>query len=59
MFTFSQTAIGSVFRDIQAGNTEYVDQFFASRSDWLDQDDKANQQTDNQQEEKQQEAAQA
>jgi hypothetical protein len=53
----SQTAVESVVRDIQAGNTDYVDEFFASRPDW--QDDGASQQTDNQPEEKQEEVAQA
>ena len=53
MFKFSQSAIEQVVSDMQNGNSdEFVKQFFASRPEWLDEDDKASQQTDKQQEQK-------
>ena len=51
-FTFSQTAIEAVLRDIRNGNDEFVKQFFAARPEWLDGDEKTNEQTDEQQSEK-------
>jgi hypothetical protein len=56
-FQFSQAAIDAVVRDIRSGNTEFRDQFFASRPEWQ-QDEQASTQTDDQQEEKQQEMVQ-
>ena len=46
MFKVSQSAIEQVSRDIQAGKDEHVKQFFASRPEWLDQDDKPTKQAD-------------
>jgi hypothetical protein len=50
MFTVSKTATEAVIRDIQTGNTEYVDQFFASRPEWSEEDEETIKQTDKQEE---------
>lgn len=52
MFTISQSAVEQALNDIRTGNTEFSDQFFASRPDWQDKDDSATTQTDNKQSEK-------
>jgi hypothetical protein len=59
MIQVSQSAIESVVRDIQSGDTPYVSDFFAIRPEWLEQQDATTAQTDEQQEEKQEEVAQA
>ncbi len=59
MFTVSQAAIDAVIRDMQSGNTGYVEEFFASRPDWQDKQDETTTQTDNKQQEEKQEAVKA
>ncbi len=51
MFNVSQTAINAVLRDMESGNTDYVEQFFVKRPEWLenDQQDDTTEQADNQQ----------
>ncbi len=49
MFNVSETALQAVLRDIREGNTEFVDQFFASRPEWRengDQGDQGDQETE-------------
>jgi hypothetical protein len=52
MFNVSQTAVNAVLRDMESGNTSYVEQFFVNRPEWLenDQDDDTTEQADNQRE---------
>lgn len=56
MITVSQSAINSVLRDLESGNPDYVEQFFAVRPDWLEQDGKQATEQEDKSEEKQEEA---
>ncbi len=59
MFTVSQAAIDAVINDIRSGNTGYVEEFFACRPGWKDQDEQQTIQTDDKQQEREQEAVKA